>query len=103
MEKKIVELLEKVKGRTALYFWPIAPEMAVSFLNGFYLCFQNLTEGNHEFNEYKQKVLYSRGWQVPSIVLRIQMEEKGFTAEQMVNEIFTIEIEAWKLFEQEKL
>lgn len=76
-------------------------ERATCFLHGFYCGFDAASEINPSQVEARDKILKLRGWRVPSVLIEKEMERKGMTVEEVINELLDIEIETWRLIEHQ--
>lgn len=100
-KNKVSEIIESIQARPLMYFGNFSYSCVTNFLNGFHLgC--NFSNVNKGFEDAKTKILALRGWQVPSVLINKEMERKGFTEEEMIREILTIEIESWRILEKNR-
>lgn len=97
--KKVSELFENVKKRPLIYLGKYDVNRMICFLHGFYYSYEISNEDSIYFDSHN-KILASRGWKVPSILINKEMERKGLTEEEMIKELLDIEIETWRLIEK---
>ena len=100
-DKKLSEVFEAIRERPIIYFGKMDSERATCFLHGFYCGFGAASEINLNVVEARNKILKTRGWKVPSVYLEKEMERKGMSDEEIINELLEIEIETWRLVEQQ--
>ncbi len=101
---RLISILEFFQKRPLLYIGENKPEIAEHFLVGFsraaYAIFNLQIPSVLAIQEI---ILNNRGWQLtPRGVLK-QMKKKKMTAEEMILELTTIEIDFWRFYKREKL
>jgi hypothetical protein len=80
-----------------MYFQPVDVTATENFLGGFHLgCSACGLEVPFEIRE---RVTIERGWQWSAALPSDQMREKGLAEEEMIDELFAIEIAAWSAYE----
>lgn len=90
--EKVVEILESAKLRKAMYFSPVTVEAADTWLGGFATaCIACGVLGNWvDVHAARER----RGWDVTRPTCPIpQMQAKGLTDEQIIEELFAILID----------
>lgn len=97
---KVSEVFEAIKKRPLVYFGKLDPQRAICYLHGFYDGYDAASTAKPNLAEARNKILSLRGWQVPSVLIDKEMERRGFTVEEIINELLDIEIETWRLIEQ---
>jgi hypothetical protein len=90
---KVIWTLEKIALRIRMYVSDGTPEGLQQLLHGFYMA---LHMCGFRHTDMRNQVIYDRGWCISSMGELWQMREKGMNDDQMIQEIFTIEIETWK-------
>lgn len=99
-KREVSQRLEAVKARPLLYLGKVEWERAWIFLHGFYCGYFALSTDTENYADARNKILISRGWQVPAVFTEKEMEAKGMTNEEIVNEQLEIEIETWRSIEE---
>ena len=90
--RRIVEILNSVRSRKAMYFSPVTVEAADTFLGGFVVgCLASGSIDRSGIVESQQ----ARGWQIEAYGVIPQMRERGMTDEQMIDELIDIHIDAF--------
>lgn len=89
----IIQLLERVKSRPFAYISP-SFESAISFIEG-------VTQAASVLGIVKSEEMYidairSKGWTYTNFRPIEQMKQKGLDDQQIINELFDIEIQVWK-------
>lgn len=96
MIERIIEILRSARGRKAMYLGTADVASAEDFLNGFqvgcFACGQDIPP------EIRERVTTERGWRWSAMGPIVQMRERGLTEEEIIDELFAIEIEAWEAF-----
>lgn len=92
--RRIIEVLESARTRKQMYFQPVNVEATVNFLNGFKLLLFCL-EMEMPHAVYAQ-VYQQRGWEYTARGVWIDMQERQMTEESIIDELLTLEIQAWK-------
>ena len=100
VKKKPSEILEDVKARALMYLGSYSFQTANSFINGFTCGINAISSTFSNSLQERNRVLTSRGWKVPSVRIDLEMNERGLSPEQVVNEVFEIEIAVWKRLEE---
>ncbi len=94
MRERILEILRSARSRKAMYLGTVDVPSAECFLNGFvvgcFACGRDLPLEIHE------QVTIARGWTWSAARPIDEMRERGLTEEQVVDELFAIEIAAWE-------
>ena len=90
---EIVKIFRAVKNRPSIYIGNVEPRFLECFLNGFYACYGIYGGDRETYAELRKQTLESRGWK--SSLLSAEMERRGLSAEQCVEEVLDIEIETW--------
>jgi hypothetical protein len=90
----IIDQLEMVRARSALYFDDEIPAV-VNFLHGFGAACEILgaTSTNLAIQE---SVFIEHGWNPSSLLAIDQMKAKGFSASDIAFELLTMTIDNWK-------
>jgi hypothetical protein len=91
---RIIEILGNARSRKAMYFGTVDVPSAEDFLNGFQVgCFACRRDIPLEVRE---RVTTARGWGWSAKRPIEEMRERGMTEEEIVDELFAIEISAWE-------
>lgn len=102
--QKIIDELENIKLRTWGYIQPVSPEMLVCYLsglqNGIVLSSELLTF--HDCVEAFKKSTVFRGWDSRASHPFHEMREKGVPEDEIISEILELELQKWKLLEEDK-
>ena len=93
--QKAIEALEKVRQRPAMFFHQPSEASAEDYLSGF-------ATACHAFGlpipfELRREATYMRGWGFPSVGPVPEMRERGYSEQEIVDELLVIEIMALKL------
>jgi hypothetical protein len=90
----IIEILRSARDRKAMYLGTVDVPSAENFLNGFKVgCFAC---GRDVPLEVRERVTTKRGWVWSAKSPIEEMKEQGLTEEEIVDELFAIEIAAWE-------
>jgi hypothetical protein len=90
----IIEILRSARDRKAMYLGTVDVPSAENFLNGFKVgCFAC---GRDVPLEVRARVTTKRGWVWSAKGPIEEMRERGLTEEEIVDELFAIEIAAWE-------
>ena len=87
---KAIEGLEKVRQRPAMFIGTVTVESMDIFLGGFTLAFWAFDYSQ----EFEREATYKRGWTFPPIGPIPQMREKGYSEEQIIDELIMVKITA---------
>jgi hypothetical protein len=94
MSWRIIEILRSARHRKAMYLGTVDVPSAENFLNGFqvgcFACGQDIPL------EIRERVTTARGWGWSAKGPIEEMRERGLTEEEIVDELFAIEIAAWE-------
>ncbi|MBI5957464.1 MAG: hypothetical protein HY866_01925 [Chloroflexi bacterium] len=90
--QQIINVLGGVRQRPGLY---MRQNQASGFLDGFRLALEMLSAMGVPTSFYKE-ALAERGWEWSLAAPLAEMQQRGLTEEEKVEELLTIEIEAWK-------
>ncbi|MHB1558572.1 MAG: hypothetical protein ACYC61_14035 [Isosphaeraceae bacterium] len=94
MSERILEILRSARSRKSMYLGTVDVPSAETFLNGFLVgCFAC---GRDVPLEIREQVTIARGWTWSAARPIDEMRERGLTEEQVVDELFAIEIAAWE-------
>ena len=97
---KIVELLEAARKRPPMYIGGYDVDAAGHFCQGIEAACWAFDEKGHM--PLRLQVLQERGWNTNTARhFSHQMKQRGLTQQEMVEELFVIEIEVWKRYAQE--
>ena len=94
---KFIEFFEEVLARPLMYFGKNDADAVIIFTHGLYT---SLYITNHSFpsEEIYREVSKNRGWHFNALGIIPDMKKKGLSDEEMVKELISVEIEAWKVF-----
>lgn len=94
MVERIIEILRSARGRKAMYLGTIDVPSADSFLYGFrvgcFACGRDLSLA------VRERVTTAHGWEWSARGPIEEMRERGLSEEEIVDELFAIEISAWE-------
>jgi hypothetical protein len=94
MSWRIIEILRSARHRKSMYLGTVDVPSAVDFLNGFQVgCFAC---GQDVPLEIRERVTTARGWEWSAKRPIDEMREQGLTEDEIVDELFAIEIAAWE-------
>jgi hypothetical protein len=94
MVDHILDILRSARQRKPMYLQSVNIAAADNFLSGFKIgCFACGLEVPVEIRE---RVTIERGWQWYAALPITEMRERGLSEEQIVDELFAIEIAAWE-------
>src|SRR5262249_49787664 len=91
--RALIEMLEQVRQRPAMYIYPLDGRSAENFISGVYATAYTLGLGDRRKVWWEAQI--ARGWEMHATGPVPQMEERNMTAEQIVDEVLAIEIDAW--------
>ena len=95
MLDRILELLESLSKRPQMYVHPVEVATIQSFLNGLEAgCYLAGLTISHET---RGAAAASRGWKFRATGIVWHMKEKQLTDEQIIHELITVEVEAFRL------
>lgn len=96
--EEIIEQLESIKKRPAMFLGkPDDVDAITHFLNGYHAAiFMIKGERIPILDDYK-KIREQRGWEWNATSVAREMKEKSIPDKEIVQELITIEIEAWKI------
>jgi hypothetical protein len=90
--RQLMTLFQHVRRYPGMYF-PLDRSGIIGFLSGVYACGLTFLAAERD-PEQKATVLQERGWDSNNALAPWpDMEERGFTLEEMIEEVLTIEIE----------
>jgi hypothetical protein len=96
MSRRIIEILKSARDREAMYLGTVDVPSAENFLNGFQVgCFAC---GRDLPLEVRERVTTARGWSWSAKRPIDEMRERGLNEEEIVDELFAIEIAAWEVW-----
>jgi hypothetical protein len=91
---RVLEILRSARHRKSMYLDSIELGAAVNFLNGFKVaCFAC---GLEVPLKIQKQVTIERGWKWNALGAIKEMQEAGLSEEQVVDELFAIEISGWE-------
>jgi hypothetical protein len=94
MVYRILEILRSARQRKPMYIQPVDVAAAENFLAGFHVgCFACGLEVPFEIRE---RVTIERGWPWYAARPIKEMRERGLNEEQIVDELFAMEIAGWE-------
>src|SRR5437868_5405661 len=99
---KASEYLEHVSKKLNLYINPVTQQNLKSFTDGFTLGYV-LADGRLDYHDVVnawQQVVAARRWEVNALGPHKEMEERGMSEKEIINELLQIEIQVWKLLEE---
>lgn len=91
----IIEILEAAREVKMMYIQPVTVDSAINFLNGFRLgmfCLDEKIPGGVRDQAHKD-----RGYNYTAMGTERQMRARQMSDEEIMDELFALEIEAWKL------
>jgi hypothetical protein len=92
---RLLEILRSARQQKRMYFQPVDVETAVTFLNAFDVgCFAC---GIDLSNVFRERATNERGWEWNALGPEREMRSRGHTDEQIIDELFLIEITAWEM------
>ncbi len=95
MVDRILEILRSARQRKPMYIQPVDLVAAENFLTGFQIgCAACGLEVPHETRE---GVTIERGWPWYAARPIKEMREQGLTEEQIIDELFAMEITGWEM------
>ncbi len=93
---EVVSLLQHMSLRKGMYVGEVKLPAVSAFFSGFEIASQLF--GYEVPLEIRQRAKEQRGWQHTNEVWPMeQMEAQNYTEEQIIDELWSLEIEAWKL------
>ena len=102
---KASEYLENVSKRLHCFIFPVTRENLKSFTDGFNLGYV-LSHSELQFQDISDawiEVIIARGWQVNARGVQKEMEKRGMSEHEILDELMQIEIHVWKLLEDKIL
>lgn len=99
------EYIEGVGKRLNLCINPVTIENLKSFIDGFnlgYILAENRVQFHDKIYAWKQAVAL-RGWKVNALGPQKEMQEKGMSEKEIIDELVQIEIQLWKFLEERLL
>lgn len=99
----IITDLQRIKERVRSYISPATPEMLACYLSGLkrgYMLGRDIS-----FDDYlraNEEATKSRGWEFRAISVSMEMREKGISEEEIIREQLNVEIDTWRILENEK-
>lgn len=97
---KVSKIFEAIKERPLVYLGKYDPHSLTCYIYGFRQGYWLKSGDNSNFYDLRNKVLAKRGWEIPSVYIDKEMQRKGFSNEEIINELLEIEIETWQLLEK---
>jgi len=91
---KLLLVLEHARERPGMYFSNI--DAADSFLRGFRIAANTCIGMNDLVHKFRGQVTIERGWVWSSLPPWGEMKQTGMSEQDVIKEMLTIEIEAWK-------
>ena len=91
---KLMNRLEMVRRRPGMYMGSATPNAVLAFTSALDIAYE--TVGIKSDRNLFEPVTLERGWKFNSLSPMAEMQEKGFTDEQIADEMLLIEIEVWK-------
>ena len=94
---KYIEFIEPMLIRPLMYFGKYDTDVVTVYFHGMY---DSLKITNQSFpnSEIHQQAAKNLGWNYNALGIVPHMNEKNLTNEEMVKELVSLEIEAWKIF-----
>lgn len=92
---KVIATLELVRQRPAMFMGRVSGTPAELFLSGVAAVCHAL--GTRISFEVREQAATERGWPFPPYGPAVEMRERGFTEEQVVDELIAIEIRALEI------
>lgn len=94
---KFIEFFEAVKARPIIYFGKFDTDAVILFTHGFYESLSIIDESFPSLDIHKEASKV-RGWNFNALGVVPDLKKKGLSNEEMVKELISVEIEAWKIF-----
>jgi hypothetical protein len=92
----LLKVLHSVRDRNSMYFRPVDVVAAENFLNGFITGVASC--GLEVPIEIRESTTLERGWKWYAARPVDDMRNRGLTEDQIIDEILTIEIAAWRVY-----
>jgi hypothetical protein len=92
---RLLSILRSARQRKPMYFQPVDVETAENFLNGFRV--GSLACGIEIPLSIQERATNERGWKWNALGPLKEMRERGLDDDQIVDELFAIEIRAWEM------
>lgn len=94
---KFIKFFEKMLACPVMYFGKYDTDSVVLYIQGLYV---SLSMTNHSFPDEKiyREVSKNRGYHFNALGIIPDMKKKDLSNEEMVKELISVEIEAWKVF-----
>ena len=96
---KIIDFFEAVRARPLMYFGINDTNAVIIFTDGFYMSL-SITNQSFPSLDIKKEASKNRGWNFNALGIIPHIKEKGMLDEEMVRELISVEIEAWKIFRE---
>lgn len=95
--ERIIEQLENIKTRPAMCIGNTEDvEALIHFFHGYSAAIFIIEGDRMPTLDVYHETQRRRGWQISALGIVPEMKEKGFSDAEIVQELITIEIEAWK-------
>ncbi len=96
---EIIQFFEAVKARPLMYFGKFDTEAVLLFTHGFYMSL-SIAKQTFPSLEIQKDASKNRGWNFNALGITPHMKQKELSDEEMVKELISVEIEAWKIFRE---
>lgn len=97
---RVIQHLEAVQRRPAMYVGCNDVERMVHFLNGFRVALAALLGLELQY-AVRRQIEESRGWSHDAMHVYHRMVEQGMSPEQVIDELVAIEIDVWRRLAEE--
>jgi len=89
-----IQILEKAREHPIAYIGGKTPDLALAFLNGFNICLTMTENLGFEQKDTRNAIARSQGLQSTSHSR--DLRKQGFSEQEIIEKLFTLEIEAWR-------
>lgn len=93
--QRIIEVLESACARKRMYLSEVTVSSTMNFLGGFSVAAGIF--GHQPSVEIMKKAWEGRGWEFLATGPLAEMKSKGMTEDEIIEELFQLEIQTWKL------
>jgi hypothetical protein len=99
---KIINALFHVKERPQMHIGKPSVESLECFIHGFNsgCFFANSDIDSAKHRKLLEQITVERGWLLRPVSVSVEMRERGMSEPEIIQELLTIEIEAWSRLEK---
>ena len=95
--RKLLELLEEVKKRPRMFFYPPDAQSALNYLRGFEVAYEFLGgKIASQYQSHYEVIQDEHGWELTAHHPMYAMVESGMDDASVIQEMLELELETWR-------